>query len=168
MGLPAAVEGGVAGAGRGCATHHGANARENLPELEGLGDEVVGPGLQPDHAVDQIALSREHDDGKVGALPDIASQRKPVFARHHEIEQHAMDRLALERGAHGAAVGGIADLESLLDEVATKHRTDARLVIHHQDVHQIAHFRSVTGAFIETGRLCRGCHRVTHFALLRC
>ena len=56
-----------------------------------------------------------------------------------------IDRVALERGAHGAAVGGIADLEAFVDEIAPQHGPDPRLVIHDQDMHRIAHFRSVSG-----------------------
>ena len=44
----------------------GANAREKFLDAEGLGDVVVGAGIECDHFVALGAAHREHDDGSVG------------------------------------------------------------------------------------------------------
>src|SRR4029077_13417485 len=47
---------------------HALHAREQLAQVEGLADVVVGAHFQPDHAVDHIARRGEHDDRHVVAL----------------------------------------------------------------------------------------------------
>src|SRR4029079_1572678 len=48
------------------AAYASADARDQLPGLERLGDVVVGPGLEADNHVEGVAACREHHDGNAG------------------------------------------------------------------------------------------------------
>ena len=48
-----------------CAAQHAFQAREQLAQVEGLGQVVVGADFQPDHAVHHLARAGHHDDGDV-------------------------------------------------------------------------------------------------------
>ena len=61
----------------------------------------------------------------------------------HQIEQHQIDGADLQDVAHGRAVRGVAYLEPFLDEVTSQHGPDPRFVVHDQDMHRVAHLRSV-------------------------
>lgn len=60
-----------------------------LCETEGLGDVVVGPGVEPHDRVDLVGAGREDEDGDRAALgPDAATHLEPVDLRQAEVEEH--------------------------------------------------------------------------------
>ena len=50
---------------------------------------VVGPQLQPQHAVGFVGAGSEHDDGRLGTtgvLPDPATQAEAIFVGQHDVQ----------------------------------------------------------------------------------
>jgi hypothetical protein len=76
------------------------------PRLVGLGDVVVGPGLQPHHLVDRVVARGHHDDADpLAALAQVAGEGKAVLAaRQPQVEQHQGRRILLDEFAQSAAV----------------------------------------------------------------
>jgi hypothetical protein len=106
------------------------DAREQLARIEGLGEVVVGTDLEPDDAIDVVALGSEHDDGcQVTASAKAAADRKTILAGQHQVEDDQIEQFALQKAVHRAAVLCHEHLESLLTQVAAQQVTDAGVVI---------------------------------------
>ena len=89
------------------AAQHALDAGQQFARVEGLGDVVVGAGLQPDHPVDRVARRRHHDDADPAALlAQPARDRKAVLAGQADIEQHQRRHLALDQAAQADAAFG--------------------------------------------------------------
>ncbi len=123
------------------APQHGTDAGQDLAQVERFGNVIVRTGLEPGDLVDDIPLAGQHDDGGSAALSDVVGQREAVLAGQHEIEQNEIGPLTVQRRAHRGSVRGLADLEALVIQVTTQHRSDARIVIHDEDMHLRGHFR---------------------------
>ncbi len=81
------------------------DAGEQGARLVGLGDVVVGAGLEPDDLVDRIAACRHHDDADpAAALAQETRQDKTVLAAGQpHIEQHQRRRILLDERAQHCA-----------------------------------------------------------------
>jgi hypothetical protein len=85
-------DGDRAGAGRiardgpARAPHHRLDASAQLSGAEGLGDVVVGAGLQAQQRVDLIGARREHHDVGVAEGPDALRRLVSVHSRHRHVE----------------------------------------------------------------------------------
>ena len=67
------------------------DARHQLARGEGLGDIIVGAGLQAAHAILLLAARGQHDDrhiGGVGHAAQPAAHLDPGQALDHPVEQH--------------------------------------------------------------------------------
>lgn len=68
--------------------------------------------LQTDHPVDVVALGRDHQDRCVTGRAQAATDRQPVLARHHDVQQHqvhpAAGGQAIESNGVGTAHGLVA------------------------------------------------------------
>ena len=74
----------IRGGGGARASQHGADPRQQLAGVEGLGEVVVRSHFEADHLVHVLALGREHDDGQPGPLgrrADLAADLEAVHAR---------------------------------------------------------------------------------------
>ena len=113
----------------------GSDAREQLAEAERLDEEVVGPELEPDDAVDLLAARRDDDDRDVGARAQLTADRVAVHVRQAQIEQHDVD-LGVAAGGERLRAGRRA-----LDGVALAHEAfgqrlgDRVLVFDNQHAH---------------------------------
>ena len=78
--------------------HQAAHARKQRGIVERLGQEVVGPGVQPLQPVAGLVERRHHDDGNMGrrrlAL-EAATDIEAVHARHHHVQQDDVGLAAL-------------------------------------------------------------------------
>ncbi len=69
--------------------HLGADAGEELGELERLGDVVHGAGVEADHDVELVIARCEHHDVHVGVvLVDASTDLEPVAVRKPEVEEY--------------------------------------------------------------------------------
>ncbi len=121
--LAVLADGFAADAGAGArAAPHRLDARRELTRRERLGDVVVGAHGEPDHLVQLVGASGDHDDVGVGELPDLPAHLDAVDVGQAQIEDRHVRALLL--GAfHGLlTVTGGDDLEALLlQQVAADH-----------------------------------------------
>ena len=92
-----------------------ADARQELRLIHGLGQEVVGPGLEPaDPLLRGIEGGHHHhgQDPRGGVVADLATHLVPAHLRHHHVQEHQVGRFLLhleERlGPRGGRCHGIA------------------------------------------------------------
>ena len=138
----------------------GPHSREQLSRGKGLGDVVVGAGVQPAHLV-RVAVERgEHDDGHLVAC--LAQGARHLDARHlgqHHVEQDEVG-LCLARACEAVgAVGGAGDGISFPREGKLRGDAYGLVVFDQENVgHLLAHplapcllrparLRAVFGAF---------------------
>lgn len=68
------------------AAKDGADPRQQFTRRERLGEVVIGPHFQTDHAIDLVALRRQHQDRDVVVRAQPSADRQPVLARQHQIQ----------------------------------------------------------------------------------
>ena len=108
--------------------------RQQLARVERLHDVVVGAHLEPDHPIGVLGHRGQHDHRHLGGRAQMAAERQPVLARHHDVEHHEIDRAHLEQLARlGGALGG-ADAELVPGEIFRQQITDLAVVVDDQDV----------------------------------
>src|SRR5215831_17274154 len=91
----------------GRAPQESADAGEELPWIERLGEIVVGAHLEPHHLVHIFALGGEHDHGQGGAVgegADPAAYLEAVHAGEHDVEEHDVGPALVEDGETPRAV----------------------------------------------------------------
>src|SRR5579872_539061 len=131
------------GFGQPRTAERGLQARDELAELERLGEVVVGAGGQALDLVRHLVLGAQHDDRRFGEPADHGQQRDAVDLRHHDVE-HDDVRLpvAYEREAL-SAVGGTADFEAFFGESDLEQRADVALVIDDGDAGGCLHSSTI-------------------------
>ena len=84
------------------AAHERPQARQELVEREGFREVVVGPGVEPAHAVVDGIARGEHEDGRPSAgLADPTARLEPVDPGQHHVED---DRVVVVLRRHPRAV----------------------------------------------------------------
>jgi hypothetical protein len=68
-------------------SQHGLDPGQQLARRERFGDVVVGAHLQAEDLVDLGVACGQHDDGRLGELPDTTTRLHPVDPWQVEIEQ---------------------------------------------------------------------------------
>ena len=115
---------------------HGANARQQLARLKGLGQVVIRAQLQADDAVHCVALGREHEHrhagGCAGQGADAAAHLQAVHAGEHEIENDQIGRAFLHGSQAAGAVALVGKGKAGLLQVFAHHAGQAGIVFNHQ------------------------------------
>ena len=96
---------------------HALDPGQQLAQIEGLRDVVVGAQLQADHPVDHVAGRGHHDDADLVVLSKIARQHQPVLSGQPDVQQHGIGKLMLDLLAHLRSAGGLGDGEAVSFEV---------------------------------------------------
>src|SRR6185436_1573770 len=123
------------------------DAREQLAEVEGLGEVVVAAGLEALHAVVDAAARREEQHRRVaaggaGAPADLDA----VEAGQHHVEQHEVPALAGHaRQPEGAVAGDLGRVALGLQVLGDPER-EVALVLDEQDAQRRAHDSAPAGA----------------------
>ncbi len=102
------------------AAQHRPHPRQQLARVERLHDVVVGAHLEADHPVGVLGHRGQHDHRHLGGRAQVAAERQPVLARHHDVEHHEIDRAALEELARARRGLGAADAEAVPGEIASR------------------------------------------------
>ena len=90
----------------GLAAQHRVDACDELARIERLRQVVVGAHLEPDDAVDFLALRGEHDDRhRFARAAEASAYREAVLAGQHQVEHDQMRRIALQLLVEVARVG---------------------------------------------------------------
>jgi hypothetical protein len=132
----------------GAPAQHGADARQQLARLKGLGQVVVGAQLQADDAVHRVALGGEHQHRHLGRgagqRADAAAHVQAVHVGQHQVEDDQIGRIGLHAFQSAEAVSGVRKGKSRLDQVFADHPGQAAIVFDHQQAG--THGRSVIRA----------------------
>ena len=129
IGLPAAL----LAAQAGVAPELALDPCDDLDGIEGLGDVVVRPDVQPQDFVAVLALGGEQDDGHVAALPQLGRGADAVQAGHHHVQQDQIHRLALRQAQALQPVVGLHGGIALAGQVDVQGRDDVLVVVADQD-----------------------------------
>ena len=122
--------------GRGCcrlfrmAAQHSADARQQLPGIEWLGEIIIGPDLQSDNAVNLIPACRQHEDRDVARAAQALGNAQAVFSRQHQVEDDQVSSMCFQVQVHGRAVVYAGHRVALFTEVALQQFPQRRVVIH--------------------------------------
>ena len=150
---------------RGVAGLRGPGPAEQRPDAgrqllrgEGLGEVVVGAGLEPGHDVVGVGAGRHHHDRHVAGAPQRAAQLEAVDARQHDVDEHDVGRLAVEGVDRLLAAAGLLDRPALVLEGHLDSGADPLVVLDGQDASAHSHHRAASS----TVRMCayapaRGC-----------
>ncbi len=116
------------------APQQGADPGEEFVQFEGLDQVVVGPGVQPGHAVTDRVTGRQHEDRRrVTGAADAAGGGEAVHAGHLDVQDHQVGpvggRLLQGVGAVDRDLG-VVPLEG---EAALECFAHRRLVVDDQD-----------------------------------
>src|SRR5690606_15486569 len=126
------------------APQHGLHASDQLRDVEGLRDVVVGAELQPSHPVLRESASGEQDDRGVagGGMPaDAMEGGQPVHAGHHDVQQDQVHRLAGRLVQGFLAVQRSIDFVPLQLQVHANDLEDVGIVV--GDQNPFAHISSM-------------------------
>jgi len=110
----------------------GADARQELPRVERLGEVVVGPELEADDLVDVVALGGEHDDGdgrRSGRGPEPAAHLQAVDSGQHHVEQHHVEPAPAESGEAALPVARDRDVDVVPGEILGHQRAQTGVVL---------------------------------------
>ncbi len=130
---PTDREVGAAGRWRWPRTQHDLDPRQQLARIEGFGDVVVRPGLQPDNLVHIVTAPGHQDDAQVLVPgPQLACQLQTILAGQADIEQNHIDDLALQQRPHLAAARRGQDSVALLPEIAFQPRAGHGIIVNNQ------------------------------------
>jgi len=117
-------------------TAEGAHARQQLLEGEGLGQVVVGAGVQTAHAIRYGVARREHQYWRAQPLsPQLAGNLDAVHLGQHHVEHHQVMRAAFGAGQPLEAVVRHFDAVPDIGQRPLYHPRNTRIVLHHQYVH---------------------------------
>ena len=113
--------------------HEGADAGQQLAQRERLRQVVVGAQLQADHAVHDLALGREHEDGhSVAGRAQLAKDVEPGAAGKQDVQHHELRAELADRGHGLVAAPDDPHFIAFVPEVVAQAPRQGRLVLHHQ------------------------------------
>ena len=122
----------IAGALRSAA-EMGADAREELLDAEGLGDVVVGAGVEGFHlGVLLIAHGKDEDRG-AGFAANGATKIDAGHAGHHEVGDDEVGIPFLKEAQSFLGIVGGADVVTLRGERGAQHASDLNFVVDDED-----------------------------------
>ena len=110
------------------------DARQQLAQVERLGDVVVGADLEADHLVDRIAAAGDDDQPAAPVLAQLARDREAVLARQAEVEQHEGGRVGGHQRDQCATAVHLRDAVSVALQVAGQQLRDVDFVVEDGDV----------------------------------
>ncbi|MNC14858.1 hypothetical protein D3C75_626500 [compost metagenome] len=110
---------------------------QQLPQLERLGDIVIGSHLQADYPVHRIAAAGDQNDPDSAARPQLAGQQQAILPRQVDVQHHQIHLLLCQHGAHLQAVFHRRHPIALPLEIAGQLLAGHRIIFNNQNV--VAH-----------------------------
>ena len=111
-----------------------ADARQQLPRVEGLSEIIIRAHFQADNPLCVFAQRRQHDHRQIGAGTQLAAQDKAVVAGQHDIENDQIDTLPLELRPHGFAILCGRDAIAIALQIVAQEIEDLGVIIHDEKV----------------------------------
>ncbi len=112
----------------------GTDAREKFFDAEGLGDVVVGAGVESGDFVALGVAHGEHDDGRVGGFADFAAGFEAADARHVHVEQDEVGFVFADGVDTFFAGHGFGDDVAVAGESGAHDAADLWFVVDDEDV----------------------------------
>lgn len=131
---PSTRHGGGFGAGIAGAAQNRADTRKYLAKMERLGDVVVGTDLQADDSINNVTLSRHHDDRKRGALADLTCDAQAVHIGQRKVQGYEIDVVAGQRAHNISPARRLGHAEAFTFEASAQEETHLLIVVDDQDV----------------------------------
>ena len=110
----------------------GAQACQQLAHREGLGEVVVGAGIERPDLVGVPRACRHHDDGDARPRPDLADDVDPIHVGEAEVEQDHVGWVRDDGGDGRVAPGRRAVLIVVQLESRGDEASDGRIVLHYE------------------------------------
>ena len=124
------------GAGDIAAAGDGADAGEEDVEGEGLGEVVVGAGVEAGDDVEVGVAGGEHQDGRaVARLAEAFGDGEAVEAGEHDVEDDDVEGVGEGEGEAVCAVGGDDCGMAFFFEATLEEAGEARFVFDDEDLH---------------------------------
>ena len=98
-----------------------------------LYDVIIRTQFQAQNLIIGFALCRQHNDGGLVVLADLAADFPPINAGHHHIQQHKVRVQLIKFLQCSSAIIGNGHTVSLFDQVQTQQFTDVFIIIHNQN-----------------------------------
>ena len=133
-----------------------AHPREKLVVGERLDEIVVGTGVQAGDAVGDGVAGGQHQDRDVRSGAQPPAHLDAVDARQHHVEDDEVGWLVARFDERVGTVGHDVDRVALVRERAPERRSEASIVVHHQDPSARAHARMMAGMTDPSWRRGRG------------
>ena len=121
-----------------------AEARVQLPRVDGLGEVVVRAGREPRHPRVQLALGGQEDHGdevRHRVALELAAQVDPGDPRHPDVEQHQVRRLLGDLDERLLRGSDVAHRVAQVLDVVPHRLPDQEVVVDDQDVPEVAGLR---------------------------
>ena len=106
-----------------------ARARQQVAQVDRLGDVVVARDFQPENAIDLGVAARHEDDPGLAECLDFLGELETVTVGKLHVEEDQVGAPALERLAALGAAPGFGDLEIMVGEIPRDHRARDRIVL---------------------------------------
>src|SRR2546427_8191413 len=119
------------------ATNQRVDAREQLRQVEGLGDIVICATLEPTHARLQLVFrGQQQHRRRDAALAELTHDAEAVAARQHHIEHETVEA-ALERAFQRPIAGvGLGDAVALFAQRLAQKAAQVTIVFDEKDLHE--------------------------------
>ena len=146
----------IVGQARADAAEHGADAGDQLAHREGLGQIVVGAGVEAADAIAFLATRGQHDDRHVAGLglaADATADLDPRQFGQHPVQQNQIGQTLLDLQHPLFAIGGDHDAIAFLFKVVGQEGRQGVLVFHHQNIGLHGIFSGFRRASAFRGRL---------------
>ena len=115
------------------AAQQGADPREELVDVEGLGQVVLGAGVETGDAVSRVGLGREHQDRHRDPVAAQAAQEvEPLHGGEPAVEDRHVVGAGQREVQAAVAVGGGLDVVALLVEEPFEHLDQVGVVLDQQ------------------------------------
>ena len=118
------------------AAQQGLDPHHQLLEVKGLGEVVVGAGVEAAHLVLGAAEGCEHQDRNLGGLfvaTESLADGEPIDVGQHQIQQDHIGSVLLGKGLALDAVIGALHIETAVLEVARHQIAHVAVVLDEQD-----------------------------------
>ncbi|MNZ77717.1 hypothetical protein D3C78_962720 [compost metagenome] len=122
---------------RGVAPQDVVDAQDEFARIEGLGEIVVRARFQPGNARIRLRTGGQKDDRHGFVLVQRAGQRKPVFARHHHVEDEQIEADAYHFTPCFGRIGCHGDAVTLVAKEALQEIANAGVVVDDQEMGRI-------------------------------